>query len=94
MLAETGEDPAVLRAQVTSPAGHHRGRSEGPGGTGGPFGLHGGGGGGTERVAPPAALTERRRTIFFLSDYGTQDEFVGVVHAVLLGGSRASRSST
>ena len=22
-------------------------------------------------------------TVFFLSDYGTQDEFVGVVHAVL-----------
>jgi len=31
-------------------------------------------------AAPP-------RTVFFLSDYGTQDEFVGVVHAVLLAGS-------
>jgi S-adenosyl-L-methionine hydrolase (adenosine-forming) len=26
-------------------------------------------------------------TVFFLSDYGTQDEFVGVVHAVLAAGS-------
>jgi S-adenosylmethionine hydrolase len=27
------------------------------------------------------------QTVFFLSDYGTQDEFVGVVHAVLTAGS-------
>jgi S-adenosylmethionine hydrolase len=27
------------------------------------------------------------RTVFFLSDYGTQDEFVGVVHAVLAAAS-------
>ena len=26
-------------------------------------------------------------TVFFLSDYGTQDEFVGVVHAVLAAAS-------
>jgi S-adenosyl-L-methionine hydrolase (adenosine-forming) len=26
-------------------------------------------------------------TVFFLSDYGSQDEFVGVVHAVILGGA-------
>jgi S-adenosylmethionine hydrolase len=32
--------------------------------------------------APPSPLT-----VFFLSDYGTQDEFVGVVHAVLTAGA-------
>jgi S-adenosylmethionine hydrolase len=31
------------------------------------------------------------RTVFFLSDYGTQDEFVGVVHAVLTAGAPGVR---
>src|SRR6202453_2823120 len=26
---------------------------------------------------------ERPRTVFFLSDYGTEDEFAGVIHAVI-----------
>ncbi len=31
----------------------------------------------------PAAPSRRQRTVFFLSDFGTEDEFVGVVHAVI-----------
>jgi S-adenosylmethionine hydrolase len=33
--------------------------------------------------AGPEGVTEAPPAIFFLSDYGTEDEFVGVVHAVL-----------
>ena len=31
----------------------------------------------------PAAPSRRQRTVFFLSDFGTEDEFVGVVHTVI-----------
>lgn len=34
-------------------------------------------------MATDAGSSASSRTIFFLSDYGTRDEFVGVVHAVL-----------
>ena len=33
----------------------------------------------------------RLPTVFFLSDYGTEDEFVGVVHAVLLAAAPQAR---
>ncbi len=34
------------------------------------------------------------RTVFFLSDFGTQDEFAGVVHAVIARRAPGRRSST
>src|ERR1700733_12874589 len=30
---------------------------------------------------------ESPRTVFFLSDFGTEDEFAGVVHAVIVAGA-------
>ena len=96
LLAETGRDPESLRAEVTSPAGttaaghpdaRRRGRCARPSWR-------------RWRRRPSARATciaerlrERQarpcpppvRTVFFLSDFGTQDEFVGVVHAVIAG---------
>lgn len=40
----------------------------------------------SEGLAAPGA-SPPPLTVFFLSDYGTQDEFVGVVHAVLTAGA-------
>ena len=77
LLAETGEEPAVLRAMVTSPGGHHGGRGQGPRVASRALGLHGGGGGGHGAVALAASLSHVDATVFFLSDYGTEDEFVG-----------------
>jgi hypothetical protein len=41
----------------------------------------------SEGHAAPGASPPPPQTVFFLSDYGTQDEFVGVVHAVLTAGA-------
>ena len=44
LLVESGEPPEMLRAQVTSPGWHDRGRTAGARGTGGACGGHRGGG--------------------------------------------------
>ena len=69
--------------------GDHGRRHPDPRGPRRALGLHGGGGGRHRAIAQPAALSavamtsEPPRTVFFLSDFGTEDEFAGVVHAVI-----------
>ena len=60
LLKETGRDPAALRAEVTSPAGHDGGRHPRPRGAGHPLGLHGGGGRRHRTVPQPGPLRPRR----------------------------------
>ena len=84
MMDETGQDPAELRAAVTSPGGTTAAAAAHARVQGGAVGVHRGGGR-RRRALQTARGGDRRPTsaVFFLSDYGTADEFVGVVHAVL-----------
>ena len=90
LLKETGSDPEALRAMVTSPAGTT---------AAGIRTLEARAVRSAFMEAVAAATDVRAtcsaegakepvpndpvRTVFFLSDFGTRDEFVGVVHAVI-----------
>ena len=90
-LAGDGSRPGGPARHGDLARGHHGRRHQDTGGPRRALGLHGGGGRRHGTIAQPAALSAERRvmtsesprTVFFLSDFGTEDEFVGVVHAVI-----------
>ena len=93
LLKETGQRARGAARHGDLAGGHDGGGHPDARGPGGALGLHGGGGGGHGTLAQPVSAERSRprrpmpsepaRTVFFLSDFGTQDEFAGVVHAVI-----------